>query len=186
MGVVAVVGTGNATETIKDGQMITVSCAEGKKGIIYDGNLKWKKTEIDTSKVTLPETQVMFILADPGKAFQLAALPNNGVGLMRMEFVVNDVIKVHPMALVNFESIKDKSKQKLKNSPNHYRRGKTILLISFTSSSRCALSKRCYCAMRILKSNEYANLIRKQFEPRKSDDWFQGHRVITVRSIKRI
>lgn len=175
LGVVAVVGTGNATETVQDGQMITVSCAEGKKGIIYDGHLQWNKTEIDTSKVTLPNTQVMFILADPGKAFQLAALPNNGVGLMRMEFVVNDVIKVHPMALVKFDSIKDKeAKTEIEKLTRSYIR-KEDYFIDLLSQAVATVAAAFYpkdviVRMSDFKSNEYANLIGgKQFEPEEEN-----------------
>ena len=84
LGTVAVVGCGNATSVIKNGQEITVSCAEGKDGNIYEGLLKWEIKEQDFSQLTLPKTDPMFILADPERAFDLSFYPNKGVGLMRM------------------------------------------------------------------------------------------------------
>lgn len=107
MGVVAVVGAENATSAIQDGQMITVSCAGGQSGRIYEGELEHTEHVIDTRKVTLPETDVMLILADPDHAFRLSFLPSNGVGLMRMEFAISNNINVHPMALAEYDELKD-------------------------------------------------------------------------------
>ena len=107
LGVVAVVGSGDATDIIKEGQLVTVSCVEGKQGYVYDGELKWSKEEIDTSTTVMPETEVMLILANPDKAFQYSFLPNNGIGLLRMEFIINNTVQVHPMSLVNYEDLED-------------------------------------------------------------------------------
>jgi pyruvate,water dikinase len=84
--------------TIKNGQQITVSCAEGKEGM-YNGKLEWEITEQDFSQLPMPETDPMFILADPERAFELSYYPNKGVGLMRMEFAISNSIKIHPLAL---------------------------------------------------------------------------------------
>ncbi|MBI3133972.1 MAG: phosphoenolpyruvate synthase [Bacteroidetes bacterium] len=175
MGVVAVVGTGNATTVIQDGQTITVSCAEGKNGVIYDGILPWEKTIIDTSKITLPETQVMFILADPDKAFQHAALPNNGIGLMRMEFVVSNTIKIHPMALLKFDELTDReAKQKIEELTHLYSH-KPDYFIDLLSQAVATVAAAFYpkdviVRMSDFKSNEYANLIGgKQFEPEEEN-----------------
>ena len=107
IGTVAVVGTGNADQVITDGEIITVSCAEGKVGKVYKGNLKWETSTIDTSQITLPNTEMKFILSDPDKAFEYAFLPNHGVGLLRMEFIINTAIQIHPMALAHFEQVKN-------------------------------------------------------------------------------
>src|SRR5690606_19121237 len=108
LGVPAIVGCGNATSAIKDGDWITLSCCEGKTGFVYQGRAEISLHEHDFLKMPLPErTKVMLIAGDPEKAFQLARYPSHGVGLMRLEFVINHSIKVHPMALVRFDELKD-------------------------------------------------------------------------------
>ena len=106
LGVPAIVGCGNATTNIKDNETITVSCAEGKTGYIYQGKCIYTQTEIDFSNIKMPKTEAKMILADPDNAFQLAGYPNNGVGLLRMEFIITHKVKVHPMALVKFDELK--------------------------------------------------------------------------------
>lgn len=112
LGAVAVVGAENATKKIKNNQEITVSSAQGNEGLIYDGKLDWDEEEIDLEKLGNPKTEVMMILANPGSAFNNALLPVDGVGLMRLEFVINGAIKVHPMALVDFDKVEDKKNKK--------------------------------------------------------------------------
>src|SRR5690554_701694 len=109
LGVPAIVGCGNATTTIVDNETITVSCAEGQTGYIYKGECAFTKTEIDFSNIKMPATQAKMILADPDNAFQLAGYPNNGVGLLRMEFIITHKVKVHPMALVKIDQLKEDS-----------------------------------------------------------------------------
>jgi len=107
LGIPAIVGTGDATGVIHDGQMITVSCAEAETGHVYDGKLEWDETEINLADV--PETDVapMLILAHPDRAFELSFYPNRGVGLLRMEFIISNSIVVHPMALVKYNKLPD-------------------------------------------------------------------------------
>jgi pyruvate,water dikinase len=107
LGTVAVVGSGNATNVIKDGQEITISCAEGKEGYIYNGILKWEIIEEDYSRLPMPKTSPMLILADPERAFELSKYPNNGVGLLRLEFVISNTIRIHPLALIESEKVTD-------------------------------------------------------------------------------
>lgn len=170
LGIVAVVGTGDATETIKDGQEVTVSCAE-KTGQVFDGVLKWKKSVFDTRAIKLPQTQVMFILADPDKAFKYSFLPNNGVGLMRMEFVVNDHIRIHPMALAHFDQLKDPEARSTIEVLTRDYPNKTDYFIDKLSQAVATVAAAFYpkeviVRMSDFKSNEYANLLGgKQFEP---------------------
>jgi pyruvate, water dikinase len=112
LGVVAVVGTENATETIKEGQEITVSCAGGNIGKVYEGYLDWEEEEIDFSKFNEPETEVMLILANPEIAYNYSNYPVKGVGLMRLEFIINNTIQIHPLALLHFDQLKDKKVKK--------------------------------------------------------------------------
>jgi len=101
LGVPAVVGTGTATAILRDGQEITLSCASGEKGMIFDGLLEYAAEDIDLSAIPETRTEVMLNIADPAASFQWWRLPARGVGLARMEFIINNLIKVHPMALLH-------------------------------------------------------------------------------------
>lgn len=175
LGVVAVVGTGNATEAIRDGDIITVSCAEWREGVIYEGRLNWEEEIIDTQKIPLPDTEVMFILADPHRAFQYSFLPNNGIGLMRMEFVINNHIRVHPMALVQFEKVEDKeAKNKIKELTEGYESKEQYFIDQLSqavaTTAAAFYPKDVVVRMSDFKSNEYANLIGgRQFEPEEEN-----------------
>ncbi|MCS0609762.1 phosphoenolpyruvate synthase [Massilia solisilvae] len=107
IGVPAVVGCGNATECVRTGAEITVSCAEGDLGHVYAGILPFHKTSTDLSTLQLPATHIMVNIGNPDTAFQTRFLPNDGVGLARMEFIVAEHIKVHPMALAHPERVGD-------------------------------------------------------------------------------
>lgn len=174
-GATAVVGSGNATEVIRDGQEITVSCISGKKGVIYDGILEWEEKEIDIQKIKKPDTGVMFILADPDQAFQLSFLPNDGVGLMRLEFVINNTIQIHPMALVNFDQLEDKEAKRQIEKLTHRYKNKTDYFIDELSQAVATIAAAFYpkdviVRLSDFKSNEYANLIGgRQFEPNEEN-----------------
>lgn len=174
-GAVAVVGTGNATEVIKDGQEITISCIDGKKGIIYDGLLEWEEKKLDIRNIVIPQTEVMFILADPDQAFKLSFLPNNGVGLMRLEFVISNIIQIHPMALIHYDHLEDlDAKEKIKKLTHHYD-DKSEYFIDQLAQGVATIAAAFYpkdviVRMSDFKSNEYANLIGgKEFEPEEEN-----------------
>lgn len=104
----AVVGCGNATAVIKTGMKVTVSCAQGKTGFIYEGELSYEETSADFSHIELPEkVKPMLIMSDPGQAFKLSAYPVAGVGLLRMEFMIAHTIGIHPMALIRYPDLKE-------------------------------------------------------------------------------
>jgi pyruvate,water dikinase len=107
LGPPCVVGTGRATATLNDGREVTVSCAEGDVGKVYDGAVEFDRTEIDLAALPTPRVPLMLNLANPEPAYHLAALPSAGVGLVRIEFVVSHWIGVHPMALLHPEPIPD-------------------------------------------------------------------------------
>ena len=109
MGMPCVVGTGNATQVLRDGQVVTVSCAEGDIGKVYDGAVPFERTELDPGSLPKTSVPLMLNVADPGHAFRLCQLPSAGVGLMRIEFLVSDWIGVHPMALVHPERVPDEA-----------------------------------------------------------------------------
>ncbi|MCK0190366.1 phosphoenolpyruvate synthase [Arenibacter sp. F20364] len=171
VGAAAIVGTLNATKTIKDGQDITISCAAGDTGIVYDGILKWEEKEVDTKTLKKPLTQPMLILADPEQAFKLSFYPTAGVGLMRLEFVINNSIQIHPMALKHFDTLKDPSgKERIEKLTHHYP-DKADYFVHKLAEGIATIAAAFYPKDVIVrtsdfKSNEYANLIGgKEFEP---------------------
>jgi len=107
LGIPAVVGTGRATEVLEDGQEVTVSCAEGETGYVYEGNLKFEIDEINVEELPRPRTKIMMNVGNPESAFRHAAIPNDGVGLAREEFIIANYIKIHPLALIHYDDIKE-------------------------------------------------------------------------------
>ena len=107
LGTPAIVGTGNATAVLRDGQQVTLSCAEGEEGHVYEGVLPFERTEVDVSAIPETRTKLMVNIASPAAAFQWWRLPAAGVGLARMEFIINNAIAAHPMALLHPERVTD-------------------------------------------------------------------------------
>jgi pyruvate,water dikinase len=175
LGTVAVVGCGNATDVIKDGQEITISCAEGKEGHIYDGILKWEIKEQDYSQLKMPKTSPMLILADPERAFELSNYPNKGVGLLRLEFAISNSIRIHPLALIETEKVTDESiKNEIKEITLNYSDNKTYFIDKLAEAVSMVAAafypKDVIVRMSDFKSNEYANLIGgKYFEPHEEN-----------------
>ncbi|WP_340103609.1 phosphoenolpyruvate synthase [Rhodohalobacter sp. 8-1] len=171
LGAVAVVGAEDATEKIRDGQEITVSCAEGQTGKIYEGILEWEEEEIDTEDFADPDTDVELILADPELAFQYASYPVDGVGLVRLEFAINNSIKVHPLALVHFDELEDDEAVKEINELTAPYGDKENYFVEKLSMAVGTIAAAFYpreviVRMSDFKSNEYADLLGgKQFEP---------------------
>jgi pyruvate,water dikinase len=107
LGVPCVVGTGNGTEVLPDGRVVTVSCAEGESGSVYRGAVPFERRQVDLAALPTCRTKVMLNVGNPGEAFRLAALPNDGVGLARIEFIIGSFVRVHPMALLHPERVDD-------------------------------------------------------------------------------
>ena len=176
LGVPAIVGCANATDKIRDGEMITVSCCEGKTGSVYQGKLNFEVTDLDFSSIKKPETtEVMLIVGDPGKAFELSFYPNDGVGLMRIEFIITHSVQIHPMALVKFNELKDEAaKQKIEELTHHYP-DKEKYFVDQLSQGIATIAAAFYpkdviVRMSDFKTNEYANLIGgKDFEPKEEN-----------------
>jgi pyruvate,water dikinase len=175
LGTVAVVGCGNATETIHNGQEITVSCAEGKEGNVYENILKWDVKEQDFSQLPFPKTAPMLILADPDRAYELSNYPNKGVGLLRLEFAISNSIKIHPLALIETEKVLDeKIKSDIKELTRGYTDGKKYFVDKLAEAVSLVAAafypKDVIVRMSDFKSNEYANLIGgKYFEPHEEN-----------------
>ena len=170
LGVPAIVGSGNATEVLVDGQEVTVSCAEGDTGFIYEGLLDF---EVQRNSIgTMPELsfKVMMNVGNPDRAFDFAQIPNEGVGLARLEFIINRMIGVHPKALLNIDSLPQETAQAVQermagyNSPVEFYINKLIEGISTLAVA--FRNKPVIVRMSDFKSNEYANLIGgKLYEP---------------------
>jgi pyruvate,water dikinase len=111
LGIPAVVGCGDATRSVHNGDVVTVSCAEGDSGRVYPGKLEFEVRETDLSTLARPKTDIMINLGNPELAFQTCLLPNDGVGLARMEFIINEYIKAHPMALLHPERVEDEAER---------------------------------------------------------------------------
>ncbi len=171
LGVPAIVGVETGAELLKDGQMVTVSCAEGETGFIYDGVLPFEIRKTNLKNLARPETKVMLNLANPEEAFPLSFLPNDGVGLARMEFIVANHIKIHPLALVNFETLADPvAKAEIGKLTAGYD-DKPAYFVDRLAQGVSMLAAAFYPKDVILrlsdfKTNEYANLIGgKAYEP---------------------
>jgi pyruvate,water dikinase len=175
LGTAAVVGTGESTQKIPDGELITVSTASGTTGVVYRGHLKWEEKEIDISAVPQTKTKAMLILAHPEEAYAFSQLPNEGVGLMRMEFIISNTIGIHPMALKHFGKIEDAAIKEKINSKTAMFENKESFFIQKLAESTARIAATFYpkeviVRMSDFKSNEYANLLGgQQFEPREEN-----------------
>jgi pyruvate,water dikinase len=151
--------------------MVTVSCAEGKTGFVYEGTAQWDEIKTDFRNVQQPVTKPMLIVADPEKAFKLSFYPNEGVGLLRLEFIINNTIRIHPMALVKFDELKDMgAKEQIEKLTHHYPDKKEYfvdhLAQGVATIAAAFYPKEVIVRMSDFKTNEYANLIGgKTFEP---------------------
>ena len=174
LGVPAVVGTGNATSLIHHGQEITVSCASGYKGQVFGGLLDYNFEDIDLSAIPDTRTQVMVNIADPSAAFQWWKLPAKGVGLARMEFIINNLIKVHPMALVQPERVPPADRALIAKLAKGYA-SPTEYFVDRLARGIARLGAPYYPHPAIVrlsdfKTNEYAHLVGgAAFEPKEEN-----------------
>ena len=175
LGIPAVVGTDKATKIISNKQKITVSCAEGETGYVYEGLLpfKVKKTEIKGFKK--PKIKIMMNVGEPEQAFAFSFIPNDGVGLAREEFIINNYIKIHPLALLNYKKIKDR---KIKKQIEEITRGYQDKIQFYVDKlaegigkiAAAFYPKEVIVRFSDFKTNEYANLIGgKLYEPLESN-----------------
>lgn len=176
LGVPAIVGTSNATKNIQDGDIITVSCCEGKTGFVYQGRSEYKEIEHDFSNIQLPAaTQPMLIVGDPENAFRLSFYPNAGVGLMRIEFIITHFVQVHPMALVKFKELKDTAVIDQIEQLTHHYPDKEQYFVDKLAQGIATIAAAFYpkdviVRMSDFKTNEYANLVGgATFEPEEEN-----------------
>lgn len=175
LGVPAIVGCNIATKVIVNGHIITISCAQGKTGFVYKGKLSFEKKQLDFTNLKMPKTEMKLILADPEKAFRLSSYPNNGVGLLRMEFIITHTVKIHPMALIKFNEIKDTVvKSEIRKLTAFYLNKEDYFVDQLAQGisliTAAFYPKEVIVRTSDFKTNEYANLIGgKQFEPQEEN-----------------
>jgi pyruvate,water dikinase len=171
LGIPAVVGAENATKAIPGGEEVTVSCAEGDVGKIYRGEVPFDVQETDLSKMAQPATEMMINLGNPDIAFKTSFLPNDGVGLARMEFIINEYIKVHPMALLHQDDVKDKKeKAEIERLTEGYESPSDFFIERLSEGvgtiAAAFYPKPVVVRLSDFKTNEYASLIGGgSFEP---------------------
>jgi pyruvate,water dikinase len=171
LGLPALVGTGNATHVLHDEQTVTVSCAEGDQGFVYEGAADIVQRELDLATIPQTRTQVMLNLANPSAALRWWQLPADGVGLARMEFVINSQIRIHPMALLKFAELRDEpARRAIAEATAAYAdRGEYFVERLARGLARIAAAqypKPVIVRTSDFKTNEYANLIGgREFEP---------------------
>lgn len=175
LGVPCVVGTGNGTDVLASGHDVTVSCAEGEVGYVYDGNVPFRVRTTNLKKLKRPKTKVMLVAGDPGSAFSDAMLPNDGVGLARQEFIAASFIKIHPMALAMYPNLKDKKaiRRIAKLTVGYADKGQYYvdkLAQGIATITAAFFPKEVIVRLSDFKTNEYAGLIGgKEFEPAENN-----------------
>lgn len=170
LGVAAVVGTGHGTTTLQDRDEVTLSCAEGEEGKIYAGRLAFTENEVNLADLPQLRTQIMLNIASPAAAFRWWRLPCRGIGLARMEFIINGIIKAHPMALVHYDQLEDKAaKSQIRELTRNYA-DKAEYFIDQLAKGIATIAASQYpesviVRMSDFKTNEYADLVGgRQFE----------------------
>lgn len=175
LGIPAIVGTKHGTSVLKEGQSITLSCAEGDEGKIFNGLLEYQVEEVNLGELQTPKTKVMLNLAVPESAFKWWKMPVQGVGLARMEFIINQHIKIHPKALINFDKVlQEHDREKIRKLTHGYR-DKTTFFVDQLAQGIAKIAASQYPNPVIVrtsdfKTNEYADLLGgSMFEPKESN-----------------
>lgn len=174
LGIPAVVGCGDATETIKEGMEVTVSCAEGDTGFVYEGALPFEQKIVELDALPPIKTKIMMNVGNPDRAFDFAGIPHKGVGLARLEFIINRMIGVHPRALLEFDSLSKDLQQTIRRQMNGYKDPVSFyvdkLCEGIATIAAAFAPEPVIVRMSDFKSNEYANLIGgRQYEPHEEN-----------------
>ncbi len=173
-GIPCIVGTGNATRTLTTGKDVTVCCSEGAEGHVYEGRIPFEIERVQASTVPKTRTRVMLILGDPGQAFHLSAIPNEGVGLARLEFIITNHIGIHPMALAQYPHLKDTQAVSAIRSKIGAEDPREFFVQRLSEGvARIAAAfypKPVIVRMSDFKTNEYARLLGgAEFEPKEDN-----------------
>lgn len=171
MGIPAIVGTKVGTNVLREGKEITLSCAGGDEGLVFDGHLEYEKDTIDLGELPETKTDIMINLATPESAFKWWRLPVKGIGLARMEFIIGNHIKIHPMALINFDKVIEEPVREEIRKITHLYKDKREFFVDKLAAGIAKITASQYPDPVIVrtsdfKTNEYADLIGgKEFEP---------------------
>jgi len=171
LGIPCIVGSETATKALKNNMQVTVSCAEGQEGYVYSGLLPYKVKKTNLKSLKKPKTKVMMNVGEPDLAFSASFIPNEGVGLAREEFIINSTIKAHPLALINYNKLKDKKVKKQIDKISVGYKSKTQFYVEKLSEGIGRIAAAFYpkdviVRLSDFKSDEYANLIGgKEYEP---------------------
>lgn len=181
LGIPAVVGAENATINIPGGEMVTVSCAEGDAGKVYEGEIPFIVNKTDLSALKQPSTKIMINLGNPELAFKTSFIPNDGIGLARMEFIISEYIKIHPMALVHPERVTDTKERKAIDRITQGYEEPTAFFIERLSEGVATIAAAFYpkpvvVRMSDFKSNEYASLLGGKFFEQSENNPMLGFR----------
>ncbi|MEZ8274159.1 phosphoenolpyruvate synthase [Vibrio splendidus] len=174
LGIPAIVGCGTATSSLNDGDIVTVSCSEGETGYVYNGELDFEIKRSEVDELPMLPTKVMMNVGNPDRAFDFAQIPNEGVGLARLEFIINKMIGIHPKALLNFDEQTDEIKAEINQRIRGYKDPIDFYVSKLTEGIATIASafwpKRVIVRMSDFKSNEYSNLVGgKTFEPHEEN-----------------
>ncbi len=174
LGIPAVVGCGNATATVQEGREVTVSCAEGDTGNVYAGLLDFEKRQIELDALPAPPVKITMNVGNPDRAFDFAGIPNHGVGLARLEFIINRMIGVHPRALLEFDRLEPSLQATIRTQMAGYRDPVSFFIDKLTEGiaqiAAAFAPNPVIVRLSDFKSNEYANLIGgKAYEPHEEN-----------------
>ncbi|MGB5718323.1 MAG: phosphoenolpyruvate synthase, partial [Gammaproteobacteria bacterium] len=174
LGIPAVVGTGDANHSIEDGQEVTVSCVEGDSGFVYEGLLPYSSEQVDLSNLQHPQTNIMLIVGNPVQALEFAAFPNDGVGLARLEFIINNSIGIHPRAVLEHSHLPDDIQQQIASRSAGYASPRDFYINRLAEGvgtiAAAFYPKPVIVRMSDFKSNEYAALLGgADFEPHEEN-----------------
>lgn len=180
LGVPAVVGCGNATSILRDGDFVTVSCSEGDTGYVYSGILEYEVKQIDIEKMPPISTKMMMNIGNPDRAFSFSKIPNDGIGLARTEFIINRMIGIHPKAILEFEQLPKNIQKQIEqkiwgyNSPRDFY--VSMLTQGISTLAAAFYPKKVIVRLSDFKSNEYANLIGGDIYEPKEENPMLGYR----------
>jgi len=174
LGIPAIVGCGDATAKIANGQLVTASCAEGESGFVYQGELAFEVNRSSMEALPTPATRIMLNVGNPDRAFSFAQLPNDGVGLARLEFIINKMVGIHPKALLNFdaqsEQLQAEITERIKGYSDPVEFYVSKLSEGIATIAAAFWPKRVIVRMSDFKSNEYGNLVGGQeYEPHEEN-----------------
>jgi len=171
LGLPAIVGAEQATDLLQSGQEVTVCCAEGDTGVVYEGRLDYDIDHVSLGDLPRPRTKIMMNIANPDEVFAKSFIPNDGVGLARMEFIINNTIRIHPLALLKFDELEDEQARRQIAELTRGFANKPLYFVDHLAEGVAMIAAAFYprdviVRMSDFKTNEYANLIGgRQFEP---------------------